>query len=108
MLDLERKDDQSHNFNGDEIRVRMPPAPPPYQVLHGGYDTESRLLDPVQTSGESLPQAPPLLEKIPPQGGLSLKHISATQLADLGGVSATAAVKEGEVYLKRLLESRRR
>ena len=32
MLDLERKDDQSHNFNGDEIRVRMPPAPPPYQV----------------------------------------------------------------------------
>ena len=104
MLDLERKDDQRHNFNGDEIRVRMPPAPPPHQVLHGGYDTGIRLLDPVQTSGESLLQPPPLLEKIPPQGGLSLKHISATQLADLGEYQYSSG-QEREDYRKRLLSS---
>ena len=107
MLDLERKDDQSHNFNGDEIRVRMPPAPPSRQMLHGGYDTGISLLDPVQTSGESLPQPPPLLERIPPQGGLSLKHISATQFADLGGYQRSGG-KEREDYRKRLLEFRRR
>ena len=104
MLDLERKDDQRHNFNGDEIRVRMPPAPPSRQMLHGGYDTGIRLLDPVQTSGESLPQPPPLLERIPPQGGLSLKHISATQFADLGGYQRSGG-KEREDYRKRLLSS---
>ena len=43
-----------------------------------------------------------MLEKIPPQGGLSLKHISATQLADLGEYQYSSG-QEREVYLKRLL-----
>ena len=80
MHDLERKEEQSHSFNGDKIRVLMPPPPPSQRGLQAGFDAGIRTPEALQTPGE----LPPLIKAIPPQSGLSLKHISATRLADFG------------------------
>ena len=80
MHDLERKEEQSHSFNGDKIRVLMPPPPPSQRGPQAGFDADIRVPATLQIPGE----LPPLIKAILPQSGLSLKHISATQLADFG------------------------
>ncbi len=80
MHDLDRKEEQSHSFNGDRIRVLMPPLRTERRGLQAGFDADIRAPGTLQIPDE----LPPLLKAIPTQSGLSLKHISATQLADFG------------------------
>ncbi len=80
MHDLEHTEEQSHSFHGDRIRVLMPPLRPSHRGLQAGFDAYIRVPEALQIPGE----LPPLIKPIPPQSGLSLKHISATQLADFG------------------------
>ncbi|MCY4072759.1 MAG: UvrD-helicase domain-containing protein [Chloroflexi bacterium] len=84
MHDLERKEEGWHSFNGDRIRVLIPPLPPSHRDLQAGFEAGIRTSDTLETSGELPSLPPPLIKAIPPHSGLRLKHISATQLADLG------------------------
>lgn len=101
MLELEARDEQGHSFNGDEIRVLMPPVPPSRSLLHAAEDAGIRIPDQVQAPGELEPQPPPLIEPVPRQDSMNLKHISATQLADLGAYRHSSG-KEREYYGRRL------
>lgn len=105
MRELERQEEQSHSFNDDRIRVFMPPLPPSHRDLQAGFDAGIRTSEALQSPGELPPLPPPLIKAIPPQSGLSLKHISATQLADLGAYQHSSG-QEREYYRRRLLDPR--
>jgi len=101
MHDLERKEEGWHSFNGDKIRVLMPPLPPSHRDLQAGFDAGIRTSEALQTPGELPSLPPPLIKAIPPQSGLSLKHISATQLADFGAYRHSSG-QIREFYRRRL------
>lgn len=101
MHDLERKEEHSHIFHGDSIRVVMPPRPPSRRDLQAGFDADTRTSDALQTPVALPPLPPPLIQAIPPQSGVSLKHISATQLADFGAYRHSSGQLR-EIYRRRL------
>ncbi len=102
MADIEAKTEQTVSFYGDEIRVLMPPLPRSARPRGAVYETRARTAGVDQSPGDLPP--PPLIHAIPPQNGLSLKHISATQLADLGGYQHSSGTAR-EYYRRRLLSA---
>lgn len=102
MVDLEAKTEQMICFKGDEIRVLMPPLPYSGRDRQAGFEVPARAAGVEQSPGELPP--PPLIHAIPPQNSSSLKHISATQLADLGGYQHSSGPAR-EYYRRRLLKS---
>ncbi|MCY4021484.1 MAG: UvrD-helicase domain-containing protein [Chloroflexi bacterium] len=98
MHDLEPNEQAWHSFNCDSILVRMPPLPRDLQV---GFGAGNRTSEAPQSPGELPPLPPPLLKSVPAQDGYRLKHISATQLADLGAYLHSSA-SEREFYRRRL------
>ena len=102
MVENEAMREQRVSFNGDEIRVLMPPPPRSRRDLAAVYETHTRTAGVDQSPGDLPP--PPLIHAIPPQNGLSLKHISATQLADLGGYQHSSGTAR-EYYRRRLLSA---
>lgn len=78
---LEQEREQWQDFNGDHIRVLMPPFSPSQRAPQADFLVDGRTADSAQPAAAVPPQ---LLQDVPPQSGMRLKHISATQLADFG------------------------
>lgn len=95
---LEPNEHAWHCFNDDSIRVRMPPLP---RDLSAGLGADMRTSEARQSPVEAPPLPPPLLEPVPAQDSHRLKHVTATQLADLGAHLHSSG-REQEFYRRRL------
>ncbi len=102
VKDNKEKIEQRVSFYGDEIRVLMPRPPHSRRERQAGFEVPARTAGVEQSPGDLPP--PPLIHAIPPQNSLSLKHISATQLADLVGYQHSSGPAR-EYYRRRLLNS---
>ncbi len=109
MRNLGREPEQWHSFNADAIRVLMPPLPPSQRDMQADSDADARTAASAQSneaqSNKALPPLPPpLIKTVPAQRDKSLRHITATQLADLGAYRQSSG-RERAFFRRRLLES---
>jgi ATP-dependent helicase/nuclease subunit A len=77
--------DQTYSFAGDVIRVMMPPEPPPQDVLYADAVADVNLWNFDADETDFPPLEPALIQPIHIAQSEQIKHISATQIADIGG-----------------------
>ena len=95
--------DQTSPFADDVIRVMMPPQPPPVDVLYADAQSEQNLWDyeANETDYPPIDPPPPLIDAIRIAPDAQIGHISATQLADLGGIHHGSNHDQREYYRQR-------
>lgn len=76
--------DESRQFAGYPLRIRMPPAPPPPERLRPPAGAAATSWDYDADSDKHPPLMPPLIKSLPSASGLGPRHITATQIAHLG------------------------
>ena len=101
MDSMDRAIDQTVPFADDVIRLMMPLQPPPNDVLYADAVTDNNLWDYEADEGDFPPIRPPLIDAIYVQPDAQIGHISATQLADLGGVHYGSDPQQREFYRQR-------
>ena len=84
LEDLIREPEQRKSLAERPVSVIMPTAPPPAEVLYHSAHTGDDLWCFEANESEYPPQAPPLLERLKNGGAPQLRHVTATQIADLG------------------------
>ena len=84
LRDVQRKPAQLRAFGGSQLRVLMPTAPPPPPLMRGSARAAKTLWDLDAQPDDYPPMAPPLLQRLQIRGKLAPRHISATQIAELG------------------------
>ena len=99
--DVMRAIDQTAPFADDVIRVMMPPQPPPVDILYADAQSEQNLWDYEANEADFPPVRPPLIDAIRIAPDAQIGHISATQLADLGGVHHGTNSDQREFYRQR-------
>jgi ATP-dependent helicase/nuclease subunit A len=101
--DLIRAIDQTCSFADDVIRVMMPPQPPPVDVLYADAQSEQNLweYDADEADFPAIDSPPPLIDAIHVAPDAQIGHISATQLADLGGVHHGTNLEQREFFRQR-------
>lgn len=85
LSELDFLPDQTLPFANDAIRVMMPPAPPPQDVLYADAVEDINLWDFSADESDFPPIEPPLIHPVKIATEAQIGHISATQIADLGG-----------------------
>lgn len=99
--DIDRHVDQTTPFEDDEIRVMMPSEPPPAHILYADALSEQNLWDYDANEADFPPIQPPLIDAIAIAPDAQIGHISATQLADLGGVYYADSSEQRSFYRDR-------
>ena len=99
--DMVRTIDQTSPFANDFIRVMMPPQPPPVDILYADAQSEQNLWDYKADETDFPPRRPPLIDAISIAPDAQIGHISATQLADLGGVHHGSDSDQREFFRQR-------
>jgi ATP-dependent helicase/nuclease subunit A len=99
--DMIRNIDQTVPFADDVIRVMMPPQPPPQDILYADAESEQNLWDYDAEVDDFPPESPPLINPIHVQPDAQIGHISATQLANLGGVHHGMTQDQRDFYRQR-------
>ena len=99
--DVDRHIDQRVPFADDEIRVMMPAQPPPSHILYADVESEQNLWDFDPDVEDFPPIRPPLIDPIKIQATDQIGHISATQLADLGGIQHGTSREQRDFYKER-------
>ena len=84
LTDLEPGVEQRIDFASGEIRVLMPATPPPADAFYADYDGRSLEADQSVDSRAGEPLSLPLLEPVTASREAGIRHITATQIADLG------------------------
>ena len=84
LTDLEPRVEQEIGFAGGEIRVLMPAIPPPAEAFYADYDGRSQAADQIMDSPAGEPLSLPLLAPVIAGREAGIRHITATQIADLG------------------------
>jgi len=103
-LDLRTVDflpDQTAPFADDTIRVMMPPAPPAQDVLYADALEAVNLWDFDADEIDFPPMESPLIHAIQIAPAEQIGHISATQIADLGGVHYGSNEEQRQFYRQR-------
>lgn len=99
--DIMRGIDQTTPFAGDVIRVMMPPQLPSVDILYADTESKQNLWD-YDADGDDFPsEFPPLINPIHVQPDAQIGHISATQLADLGGIHHGSDIHQRDFYRQR-------
>lgn len=101
IADVDRHIDQTSPFEDDEIRVMMPPEPPPASVLYADAKTDDDLWGFAADEADFPPMRPDLVDAISIEPDAQIGHISATQLADLGGVHYGDDADQRQFYRER-------
>ncbi len=84
ISDAPRAPDALRQFAGYPLQVRMPPAPPPRESLRPLAGTTETLWS-IDSDPEIYPPlTPPLMRSLPSINRLRSRHITATQIAQLG------------------------
>lgn len=96
--DMRHAIDQTSQFANDIIRVMMPPQPPPVDILYADAQSEQNLWDYEADIEDFPPIRPPLIDAIRVAPDAQIGHISATQLADLGGVHHGTDAEQREFF----------
>ncbi len=95
--------DQIIPFADDTIRVMMPPEPPPQDVLYADAIENLNLWDFIADEADFPPLdvPPPLIHPVKVEASDQVGHISATQIADLGGVKYGSNAGQRQFYRQR-------
>jgi len=93
--------DQTVSFANDHIRVMMPPAPPAQDILYADAVEDVNLWDFDADEVDFPPIEPPLIHAIQIAPDAQIGHISATQIADLGGVQYGSNEDQRQFYRQR-------
>ena len=84
LEELNRLPQQTRQFAGQPLSVRMPPAPPPPDLLYQAANIADDLWDFAADPSDYPPAQPPLLQPLPRASSPLSSHITATQIAQLG------------------------
>ncbi len=84
LEDIEREPKQEKSFAERPVSIIMPQAPPPSAALYQSANQKKDLWDYQAEESEYPPFSPPLIEPLPSRGPPGLRHISASQIADIG------------------------
>lgn len=93
--------DQTVEFANDEVRIMLPPQPPPQDILYADAIDKPNLWGYQADKDDFPPIQPPLIGKLPITLDAQIGHISATQIADLGGVHYGSDADQREFYRQR-------
>lgn len=106
LADIENAVVQQRPFAGGEISVLMPALPPPKNAFHADLGARVWEADgePDSVAGESL--TVPMLEPVTTSRVASVRHITATQIADLGAFHHSGG-RERESFRRRWLRGTR-
>ena len=106
LSEIEHVAEQQKTFAGGEISVLMPATAPPENAFYADSDRHGLDADDTIDSGPSGSLSLPLLEPVPASKGAGVRHISATQIADLGAFRHSVG-REREYYRRRWLRGTR-
>ena len=106
LEEMEKRAEQTIEFAGDAIRLWMPPGPPPQELRYASVDDGRDLWDRPANGVASEPMSFPMIDPIAPNAASPLRHISVTQIADIGAFRYSQG-REREHYRKRWLRSTR-
>ena len=96
---------QSIEFAGHDLRVRMPRAPSEQKHLRPSPNQAEIAWDIEIDTAAYPPQAPPLLQPLPRTDSPLPRHISVTQLEDLGGSRYDSDGRRRQIHGRRFQDS---
>jgi ATP-dependent helicase/nuclease subunit A len=105
ISDIPRESEQIVEFAGHKLGILVPTSPqssPPSQPAPSQEDTPWDIA--IDTAAHQ-PQAPPLLQVLPATGSPMPRHISVTQLEDLGGSRYDADERRRQIHARRFQAS---